>query len=179
MSRPSASTAARNFANKLWNAARFVIGARPDEMPADAPLHAPSPSDDLGPAEEWILDRCAHTVAAVDRAYAEYQFGEVARLLYDAIWSDYCDWYLEMAKTSLGGDVAASRRSATWSTLAWVLDRYLRLLHPLMPFITEAIWARLPHPANDPQLLIVAPWPQPDAATGATANRRRRQALTR
>ena len=148
----------RNFANKLWNAARFVVTSRPAEVAEDEPL-APPAASDLGAADEWILERCARTVEAVENAYAEYEFGRVAHLLYDAIWSEYCDWYLEMAKIALGPDETGPRRAATWRTLTWVLDRYLRLLHPLMPHVTEEIWGRLPHLAEDPELLIVAPWP--------------------
>jgi valyl-tRNA synthetase len=172
---------ARNFANKLWNAARFVIGARPASLAAAAPLELPSP-DLLGPAEHWILQRCAATIESVDRAYEEFSFSDAMRLMYDAIWNDYCDWYLELAKVRLadaegGPDGGSSRRTATWQVLAWVLDRYLRLLHPVMPHLTEAIWQRLPHLAGDAELLIVARWPQPSgtvalvddaAADGAT-----------
>ncbi|HEY7598975.1 MAG TPA: valine--tRNA ligase, partial [Candidatus Limnocylindrales bacterium] len=148
----------RNFANKLWNATRFVLGSRPAEIPPDAALEPPA--GPLGPAEEWILERCAVTIATVERAYAEFQFGEVARTLYDAVWSEYCDWYLEMAKTGLSADSPADVRVSTWRTLSWVLDRYLRLLHPLMPFVSEEIWQRTPHLVDDPALLIVAPWPE-------------------
>jgi valyl-tRNA synthetase len=160
---------ARNFANKLWNAARFVIGSRPAEIGPDAALEPPS--GPLGPAEEWILERCARTVESVDRAYANYQFGEVARTLYDAIWSEYCDWYLEMAKTGLSADSPQAARVSTWRTLSWVLDRYLRLLHPLMPFVTEEVWQRTPHLAADPELLMVAPWP--DAPPESVPDERR------
>jgi valyl-tRNA synthetase len=161
---------ARNFANKLWNAARFVIGARPASQGADAPLELPSP-DLLGPAEHWILQRCAATIEAVDRAYEEFGFSDAMRLMYDAIWNEYCDWYLELAKVRLAetegaADGDSPRRTATWQVLAWVLDRYLRLLHPVMPHLTEAIWQRLPHPAGDAELLIVASWPQ---ASGTAA----------
>ena len=152
---------ARNFANKLWNAARFVVGSRPLEVAPDAPL-VPPDTTYLGPAEHWILDRCRLTIEQVERAYAEYQFGDATRLLYDAVWSEYCDWYLEIAKLSLAADAAPEQRRATWGTLTWVLDRYLRLLHPVVPFITEHIWARLPHAVGDPELLTVARWP--DAA---------------
>jgi len=148
----------RNFANKLWNAARFVLASRPAEVAKDEPL-APPAVNDLGAADEWILDRCARAVEAVEAAYADYEFGRVAHLLYDAIWSEFCDWYLEMAKIGLSSDGQAARRGATWRTLAWVLDRYLRLLHPLMPHVTEEIWGRMPHLPEDPELLIVAPWP--------------------
>ncbi len=153
---------ARNFANKLWNASRFVIGARPADIGDDEPLALPS-VDQLGPAEHWILHRCTRTVAAVEAAYAGYDYGEVARLLYDAIWSEYCDWYLEMAKIALAE--TSGRAEPTWWTLAWVLDRYLRLLHPLMPHVTEAAWERLPHRSGDPELLIVADWPTANDVT--------------
>jgi valyl-tRNA synthetase len=150
---------ARNFSNKLWNATRFVLSARPAEVPADAPLALP-PGNDLGPAERWILGRCAGTIEAVSRAHDGYQLGEVTRLLYEAVWSEYCDWYLELAKARLADPAATpAARAATWWTLAWVLERYVRLLHPVMPFITEAIWERLPHEPGDPDLLIVADWP--------------------
>ena len=96
---------ARNFANKLWNAARFVVGDRPGDLGRRRSLSsARRPTSDR--PRNGSSARCAATVDAVDRAYAEYQFGEVARLLYDAIWSEYCDWYLEMAKTNLAAEAA-------------------------------------------------------------------------
>ena len=94
-------------------------------------------------------------------------FGEVTRVLYDATWNDLCDWYLEIAKLGLAADVTPERRVTTWRTLTWVLDRLLRLLHPVVPHITEAIWGRLPHLPTDPDLLIVARWPD---ATGLAAD---------
>ena len=150
---------ARNFANKLWNATRFVLGARPASIPADAHRRAPDP-DRLGPAERWVRSRAAATVAAVDKAMADYAFGEVTRLLYDAIWSEYCDWGIELAKVRLAdATLDDADREATWWTLVEALDTYLRLLHPVMPFITERLWASTPHAADDPALLIVARWP--------------------
>jgi valyl-tRNA synthetase len=152
---------ARNFANKLWNAARFVTGARPIGIAPDAERTDPDEAL-LGPAERWIRSRAAATTAAVDRGVAEYQFGEVTRALYDGIWSEFCDWGLELAKVRLADlGLPAETREATWWTLVDALDRYLRLLHPVMPFVTEAIWATLPHRATDPDLLIVARWPAP------------------
>ncbi len=155
---------ARNFANKIWNAGRYVLSQRPPELPADAILAVP-PAGLLGPAEHWILGRCDATVADVDQAYATFQLGEAARLLHTAIWAEFCDWYLELAKAQLAPDRPADRRVATWQVLAWVLDRYLRLLHPIMPHITEHLWARLPKAPDDPDLLIVARWPA-GAVTG-------------
>ena len=91
---------------------------------------------------------------------ADFAFGEVTRLLYVAIWSEYCDWGLELAKVRLSdATLEPAEREATWWTLVAVLDTYLRLLHPVMPFETEALWAAIPHRASDPELLIVARWP--------------------
>ncbi|MEX1168994.1 MAG: valine--tRNA ligase, partial [Chloroflexota bacterium] len=159
---------ARNFANKLWNAARYVVGARPATIPADAERRLPAGAH-LGPAERWLLSRAAATVEAVDGAMTDHAFGEVTRLVYDAIWSEYCDWGLELAKVRLADEtVPLEAREATWWTLVEVLDTYLRLLHPVMPFVTEALWASLPHRASDPDLLIVARWPA-SGARDATA----------
>ena len=167
---------ARNFANKLWNATRFVVGARPasiagdavdgggagDAGAAEAAERRLPDARHLGPAERWILSRASATVEAVDSAMADHAFGEVTRLLYDAIWNEFCDWGVELAKvrladTSLPDEV----REATWWALVEALDTYLRLLHPVMPFVTEALWAAIPHRASDPDLLIVARWPAP------------------
>jgi valyl-tRNA synthetase len=154
---------ARNFANKLWNATRYVVGARPASIPDGAERRLPQ-TDQLGPADRWLLSRAAATTAAVDAAMADFAFGEVTRLLYEAIWNEYCDWGLELAKVRLADErLAPEAREATWWTLVEVLDTYLRLLHPVMPFVTEALWAALPHRATDPDLLIVARWPVPGA----------------
>jgi valyl-tRNA synthetase len=153
---------ARNFANKLWNASRYVLGARPASIPAGAERRLPDATH-LGPADRWVLSRAAVTTAAVNRAMADHAFGEVTRILYDAIWSEYCDWGLEFAKIRLADtSLDEATREATWWTLVEVLDTYLRLLHPVMPFVTEALWAALPHRASDPELLIVARWPAPE-----------------
>jgi valyl-tRNA synthetase len=152
---------ARNFANKLWNATRFVVGARPATIPPGAPRHAPDGAH-LGPAERWIRARTAAAVAGVDGALADYGFGELTRLLYDTIWTEFCDWGIELAKVALADDARpADERESTWWTLVEALDTYLRLLHPIMPFITEALWAALPHTEDDPDLLAVADWPSP------------------
>ncbi len=156
---PAKLANARNFANKLWNAARYVAGARPtgivDGVERQIPLDR-----HLGPGERWLRSRAAATTEAVDEALRTLAFGEVTRLMYDAIWNEYCDWGLEFAKVRLADDtLPAEVREATWWTLVDVLDTYLRLLHPVMPFVTEAIWASLPHRATDPELLIVARWP--------------------
>ena len=155
---PSRLDGARNFTNKLWNAARFVIGAKPDELPAEMALTLPD-NHRMGPAEHWILSRCHVAQRDADAAYETFQFAEASRILHAAIWSEYCDWYLEMAKVGLGPSSDRERRAATWQVLTWVLDRYLRLLHPIMPHVTEEIWGRLPHRPDDGELLITAAWP--------------------
>jgi valyl-tRNA synthetase len=151
----------RNFANKLWNATRFVLGARPATIDAARAVRREPPDPErLGPAERWIRSRAAATVTAVDRGFADDNFGEVSRVLYDAIWSQLCDWGIELAKVRLADDtVPPAEKEATWWTLVEALDTYLRLLHPIMPFVTEALWGSLPHGAGDPELLIVARWP--------------------
>ncbi len=160
----------RNFANKLWNVARFVLGARPDSIPADAPRRKPDLAQ-AGPADRWSLSRAAANLAAVDRAMAQYSFGDVSQLLYEAIWNEYCDWGVELAKIRLADErLSPAEREATWWSLVEVLDTYLRLLHPIMPFITEAIWEKLPHAAADPGLLMIADWPAAgDARSDAAA----------
>jgi valyl-tRNA synthetase len=150
---------ARNFANKLWNAARYVVGARPATIPDGAERRLPD-ARHLGPAERWLLSRAAATTEAVDETMAAYAFGEGTRILYDSIWNEFCDWGVELAKVRLTDEgLPADVREATWWTLVEVLDTYLRLLHPVMPFVTEELWAALPHRASDPGLLIVARWP--------------------
>jgi valyl-tRNA synthetase len=153
---------AGNFANKLWNATRYVVGARPSTIPDGAERRLPELAH-LGPAERWLRSRATATTASVEAAMASYAFGEVTRILYDAIWSEYCDWGLEFAKIRLADTTLDHEtREATWWTLVEVLDTYLRLLHPVMPFVTEALWAALPHRTSDPELLIVARWPAPE-----------------
>jgi valyl-tRNA synthetase len=101
---------------------------------------------------------------------AIYAFGDVSQILYEAVWNEYCDWSVELAKIRLGDEsLSVAEREATWWTLVSALDTYLRLLHPIMPFITEAIWARLPHGATDPALLIVADWPTAGAGAADMA----------
>ncbi|HEX7949946.1 MAG TPA: valine--tRNA ligase [Candidatus Limnocylindrales bacterium] len=153
----------RTFANKLWNAARFVLGTRPASIPAEAPRRGPDPAQ-LGFAERWIRSRTAATVEEVDRAIAEYQLAEVTRALYDGIWSEFCDSGLEMAKARLSDPSRPdAEREATWWTLVESLDTFVRLLHPVMPYVTEALWSALPHAVGDPELVIVARWPTASA----------------
>ncbi len=156
----------RNFANKIWNASRFVLMNLDD--------YEPGPPEARTMADEWILSRLADLSVRVDEGLDAYQFGEVARALYDFFWSEYCDWYIELSKSRLaqGGEA----RLTAQRNLVYVLDRSLRLLHPMMPFITEEIWARLPLPGADgegeraegaaPEMLLVAKWPDELASYG-------------
>ncbi|RJQ05187.1 MAG: valine--tRNA ligase [Bacillota bacterium] len=139
--------AARNFANKLWNASRFVLMNLGDDRPALEGLDRPDIEATIlkegEPADRWIVSRYRGVSAEVDRLLEAFDLGEVARTLYDFIWSELCDWYIEMVKPRLYGEHAPSRRLARL-TLVFVLEGVLRLLHPYMPFITEEIWQKLP-----------------------------------
>lgn len=145
---------ARNFANKIWNASRFALMNLEGFTAADIDL-----GGELRTADRWILHRLNETAADVTRLMDDYEFGETGRLLYNFIWDDLCDWYIEFAKLSLYGDNAAAKKT-TQSVLAYVLDRTLRLIHPFMPFISEEIWQHLPHKG---ETIVLAEWPVYDA----------------
>jgi valyl-tRNA synthetase len=139
---------ARRFANKLWNAARFVL-MQTGPVPADQPL---DPAAEPPLEDRWILSRLEAARAQCDEAYADYDLARVSRALYHFMWDEYCDWYLELAK--LRDDAAAGR------VLTHVLDQALRLLHPVMPFVTEEIWQALHAPAGEAALMRAA-WAEP------------------
>lgn len=155
----------RNFANKLWNASRFV-------MMATAEIGGSIPAiESLQPrtlADRWILSRFAKLTREVTRLIEEFQLGEAGRQINEFFWSDYCDWYLEIAKVQMQGNEEARRNTA--SILRAVLDQSMRLLHPFMPFVTEEIWHHLyrtsaPDASQWPApALIVAPWPKTNTA---------------
>jgi valyl-tRNA synthetase len=139
----------RNFANKIWNAARFVIMKLQDGAPEvdasdpNSPRYVLPPDELLSLPDRWILSRLEALRGEVTRLIDTWQFGEAGRQLYEFLWNEYCDWYIEAAKVRLneGTDVQAQ---ATRQVLAFVLEQALRLLHPFMPFVTEAIWQSLP-----------------------------------
>ncbi len=140
----------RNFANKIWNASRFVLMNLTDDTQAAA-----RPAT---PADRWILSRYAAAVEGVTNALENYRLDQATQMLYDFFWSEFCDWYLELAKPALRSD-AAEVADAARSTLAFVLDNALRLLHPFMPFITEEIWQQLPHSEGARQSIMISAWP--------------------
>jgi valyl-tRNA synthetase len=139
---------ARNFCNKLWNAARFSLmnGAHVPDAPLDpATLSVP---------DRWIASRLASVTAQVDGLFEEFEFGKLSEALYHFAWDEYCDWYLELAKVTLAGDDEAAA-DRTRAVLGYVLDRLLRLLHPVMPFVTEELWTAL----TGDDSVVVAAWP--------------------
>ncbi|GER66172.1 valine--tRNA ligase [Weizmannia acidilactici] len=139
-----------NFANKIWNASRFALmnmnGLKFEEIDL---------SGEKSVADKWILTRLNETIETVTKLADKYEFGEVGRVLYNFIWDDFCDWYIEMAKLPLYGNEEAAKKT-TRSILAYVLDNTMRLLHPFMPFITEEIWQNLPHEGES---ITTAAWP--------------------
>jgi valyl-tRNA synthetase len=164
----------RNFANKIWNAARFTV-TNLDKLAADGdrlpvirdPLADASDHQSL--ADRWIISRLNTTIVEATRLFETYQFGEAGRQAYEFLWGDFADWYIEVAKGQLAGGAAAATRTA--GVLVTVLDQTLRLLHPFIPFVTEDIWQNLKRateaagsiaalPSPWPEALIVAPWPQ-------------------
>ena len=144
--------ASHNFANKLWNAARLVLS---NLEGYDAARGGPAGPDGL--ADRWIRHRLDATVGAVRENLDRYRFNDAASALYQFVWSDYCDWYLEIAKLSLYRPESPGARWRTQHTLVTVLETTLRLLHPFMPFITEEIWQRLPGAGES---IMIAPYPR-------------------
>jgi valyl-tRNA synthetase len=151
---PSRVEGYRNFATKLWNAARFA------EINACAPVKGFDPASAKQTINRWIAGESERALATVTEALEAYRFNEAAGAIYSFIWHKFCDWYLELIKPILLGsdqDAAAETRAMT----AWALDRALKLLHPFMPFVTEELWAKLARDGEGREsLLILATWPK-------------------
>jgi valyl-tRNA synthetase len=156
----------RHFCNKLWNAARYVLmnvneqtGASPEEL--DESLHTQAPRQ-YSIADRWIRSRLGATIQEVRARLADYRFDLAAQALYEFAWYEYCDWYLELSKPALQSEHAdEAQKLGTRRTLLEVLEAYLRLLHPMMPFITEEIWqAANPRTDNRPATIMLQPYPQ-------------------
>ncbi|MCE5648604.1 valine--tRNA ligase [Staphylococcus pseudintermedius] len=145
-----------NFINKIWNAARFSLMNIGDSFKfEDINL-----SSDLSVADQWILTRLNETTDTVTQLSDKYEFGEVGRVLYNFIWDEFCDWYIEMSKIPMNGDDEV-QKNVTRSVLSYALDRIMRLLHPFMPFVTEHIWQNLPHEGES---IVTSAWPTVDAS---------------
>ena len=146
----------RNFCNKLWNAARYVLMNTEGFDPA-APSHRSE-------ADEWILSRLQTTITETTNSIEQYRFDHAAQTLYDFVWNEYCDWYLELSKPVLWDDTSSNElRQGTLRTLLEVLETILRLMHPLMPFITEEIWQNVaPRLGIYGDSIMLAQWPEAD-----------------
>lgn len=143
--------AAWNFINKIWNASRFSLMNIGDDFKAE---HIDL-SGKKSLADEWILTRLNETIADVTRLAEKYEFGEVGRVLYNFIWDEFCDWYIEMSKIPMNGEDEVQKQM-TRSVLAYTLDSIMRMLHPFMPFVTEHIWQNLPVTGDS---IVTASWP--------------------
>ena len=165
----------RNFANKIWNAARFVLMNLAEATmevtkgkDSHAITYALPPAKSMNLSDRWILSRLESVRENVTRLVGDWQLGEAGRQLYEFVWSEYCDWYIEAAKNRLyGGDATAAQ--ATRQVLAFVLEQSMRLMHPYMPFVTEAIWSHLPGVAEVGKSLMVSRLPAPSGLADAAA----------
>ena len=151
---PEKVEASRNFANKLWNAARFVLMNLDDDEPA------PYIPEGLALEDKWILSIYNRVVKEVTDNLEKFELGIAVQKLYDFIWDVFCDWYIELAKARLTGEDEQAKKTAR-GVLCYVLSGTLKLLHPFMPFITEEIWQALPH---EGEALMVSAWPVFDPA---------------
>ena len=150
----------RNFANKIWNAGRFALMSL-----GDAPIQShESIEGDLAEEDRWILSRLANATQEATRGLERFRLHEVADGLYHFFWGEVCDWYLELVKSRLNAEADRSSREAARTTLVTVLDGAMRLLHPIVPFVTAELWSQLPWPdgSERPDDLIIAPWPKAD-----------------
>ena len=144
---------ARAFVTKIWNASRFVLGNLDGFTPGEPRA--------VSQADAWIFSRLAKLSVEVTKDIETYQFGEMARELHTFFWNEFCDWYIEFSKASLREEGDA--RLQTQRNLVYVLDNALRLLHPAMPFVTEAIWENVPHAEGEAPALMMAKWPEPES----------------
>jgi valyl-tRNA synthetase len=147
---------ARNFANKLWNAARFALRPIRDAEVAVDETGPARPRGDLPLADRWILSRLDATIAEATRLMTIHLYGEAGKAIREFVWSELADWYIEAAKVRLRG--SDEERQQIAQTLAYTIERAVRLLHPFMPFVTEALWQELPHAGES---VMIAPWPEP------------------
>jgi valyl-tRNA synthetase len=143
----------RNFANKIWNASRFVLMNLRDAPTNEANL-------EYSLADQWILSRLQSIIQEINQTLTDYKFNEAAHAIYQFIWHEFCDWYIELAKPSLYSPISPAQKVTAQYVLSKVLETSLRLLHPIMPFITEEIWQKLPHEGES---IVVAHFPSVEA----------------
>ncbi len=161
--------AMRNFANKLWNASRYVmmnLSIEENRLPA---------AEKLEIADKWILSKLNRLIREATENLEKYELGIAVQKIYDFIWDDYCDWYIELTKARLYGEDEDSKRTAQ-QVLLYVLDQVLRLMHPFMPFVTEEIWQAIPH---EGEALIVAKWPEASDAMDYPAEEQHMESIMR
>ena len=150
----------RNFANKVWNAGRFALMT----LGEGERVSVDEARDSLELPDRWILSRLQKAAREVTASLERFRFQDAGDRAREFFWGDLADWYLELAKPRLYGDLGEESRRAARATLAHALDGALRLLHPVMPFITETVWQKLPRAADDAPSLMVSRWPEPDSA---------------
>lgn len=149
----------RNFANKLWNAGRFALmNLEGGEIPSLEEV-----ADDLEVTDRWILSRLSRASQEMTDALERFRLNDAAAIGHAFFWGELADWYLEMIKPRLRGESGEASQRAARATLVMVLDRTMRLLHPIVPFITEAVWQKLPRREGNSESVMVADWPQPEA----------------
>lgn len=151
--------ASRNFANKIWNAARFILMNLPENEPA------PYIPQALAIEDKWILSQYNTLVSGVTDSLEKFELGMAVQKLYDFIWDVFCDWYIEIAKIRLNGD-DEEQKATVRAVLVYVMSNTLKLLHPFMPFITEEIWQTLPHTGES---IMISDWPKADSALNFAA----------
>jgi valyl-tRNA synthetase len=149
----------RHFANKIWNASRFAL-MNLEELHGDKRVREYTPGEFSLP-DRWIHGRLNEAIRGVEKSLEEYKFNEACHTLYQFIWHEFCDWYLELSKLYLYKEALKNERHLTQQTLLEVLDSILRLLHPFMPFVTEEIWQQLPQ-RKENESIMVAEFPKPD-----------------
>jgi valyl-tRNA synthetase len=147
----------RNFANKIWNIGRFVLSTLPDDFDQASYQYDPN---GLSLADKWVFSRTHQVIADTTRFMENFEYGQAGSTVYDFLWSEFADWYIEYAKVVFAGDNEADK-ARTRAILVHVFDMVLRLLHPFVPFVTEAMWGYLPKLPTAPKALIVAKWPEP------------------
>ena len=148
----------RNFVNKLWNASRFVLMNLGEPAAVAQRLQKPLKQMPLSLADRWVISRLNRAIKETLEALESFKFNEASNTLYQFIWGEFCDWYIELCKGALYG-TNDDAKATTRAVLTYALDQLLKLLHPFMPYVTEEIWQRLPRREGDPESIVIAPYP--------------------